>query len=551
MSDPSNRLSSFEDVVDAFKKFPDGGFWVKKIIQRMGIFRETVVGPYTKKDADNLSERWKKVFKYEDEEVSKVMTFSDLVCSTSPSKLGEYKWKPPKGSGMICVVKGYYPLVVYTIDEVDQPEYRKFYEYTYPDGARSKKIGEMMIVYNRYNIDSYRRTTAMKQFIHRDMKSYDIDHQKWLIRKISGKKGLDEDKPNIIPGYISRLNWECSSIELDFFKEFLPSDSFPSEAKGKKKGKDGKKKGNSIITKAYNKLKRCASEDDKTFFFFQDVSFESVESDLLIEDKTLRNSDEISADRLLKIMKKIVIEKGSHGKYNILLTNHEGNFSVGVYAIEKGEGRMIINLPNSDFDPLKEKESMFISRNLRKRKYFTKMDVNGAILLYIVKCLGVKKVWIEDEKTGECECEASDVSSFVNPVRFLADQPSIYANLGFRNDQQEKLDQIIEEYRKVDLPVNDPWFNDPGEIQVGEQEYDSSSSSSSESEDGSSSSESEEEQETMNLADLAVMYLSRDCTYENLCDVMWIVTEDIYQKIPNKYWLDLEEVKLEYYRELF
>ena len=55
----------------------------------------------------------------------------------------------------------------------------------------------------------------------------------------------------------------------------------------------------------------------------------------------------------------------------------------------------------------------------------------------------------------------------------------------------------------------------------------------------------------MNLADLAVMYLSRDCTYENLCDVMWIVTEDIYQKIPNKYWLDLEEVKLEYYRELF
>ena len=34
-SDPSNRLANFEDVIDAFKKFDDGGFWVKKIIQRM------------------------------------------------------------------------------------------------------------------------------------------------------------------------------------------------------------------------------------------------------------------------------------------------------------------------------------------------------------------------------------------------------------------------------------------------------------------------------------------------------------------------------------
>ena len=167
--------------------------------------------------------------------------------------------------------------------------------------------------------------------------------------------------------------------------------------------------------------------------------------------------------------------------------------------------------------------------------------------MYIVKCLGVEKVWIEDERTRECECEASDVSSFINPVRFLADQPSIYTNLGFQNEQQEKLDEIIEEYKKVDLPISDPWFNDPGEIQIEEDGYDSSSSLESEDEEPSE----EGEQETMNLTDIAVMYLSRDCTYENLCDVMWVVTEDIYHKIPNRYWLEMKDVSLEYYRELF
>lgn len=552
--DPHNRLATFEDAVDAFKKFPDGGFWVKKIIQRMGIFRESVLGPYTKKEAATLADRWKKVFKYEDEEVARVLSFSELVCSPSPSKLGEYKWKPPKGSGMICVAKGEYPLSLYDQDDIDKSEYRKFYEYTYPDGVRSKQVKNFFIIYNRYSMDSYRRMSAMEQFIRNDMDNYFEEEFVWLVRKISGKKESNGDKPNIIPGYISRLDWECDPVELDFFKEFLPSDDLrdyrkvDDHKKADKKGKKGKKDGNANISKAYNKLRKCAPEDNKTFFFYDDIRFEAAEVDLLVEDKILQYGEDVSLDKIRKSMKKLVIEKGNNGKYNVLLTNYEGNFSVGVYAIHNGQGRMIINLPDSDFDPLKEKETIFISRNLRRGRYFTKMDVNGAILLYIVKCLGVEKVWIQDERTGDCQCEASDISSFINPVRFLADQPSIYANLGFKNEQQEKLDQIIEEYKKVDLPIVDPWFNDPGEIQVGEpDDYDSSSSFENEQDE----EEETEQEQMMNLADLAVMYLSRDCTYENLCDVMWVVTEDIYQKIPNRYWLDMKEVSLEYYRELF
>ena len=543
-SDPSNRLSSFEDVIDAFEKFPEGGFWIKKIIQRMGIFRETVDGPYKKVEAEKIAERWRKVFKFEDKEVAHVLQFNDLICSPSPLEIGKYAWKPPRGSGLLCILHGFYPLIVYPVKGLEEDSsLNKFYNYTRPDGIRSQQVGDKMIFFNQYNVNSYRRKSAMKQFLENDTVGYDQEQIEWIIKKISGRNTDDLERPSLIPGYVVRLDWECSPVEMDFFKSLA----------------EGGGKGKSHLSKSFNKLKKCAPEDNKSFFFHESVRFEVAETDLLIENKMLNfeKDEDITMEKIRKFMKRLAIEKGSHGKYNVILTNYEGNFSVGVYAIEKGVGRMIIHLPDEDFDHLSESESMFISRKLRKNKYFTRMDINGAILLYIVKCMGVNKVWLEDERTGACDCEASDVSSFINPVRFLADQPSIYANLGFRNKEQAKLDEIIEEYKVVNLPVTDPYSSPTsgragggGEIDIGDG-YDSSSSLESLTPSPSMGGEEEDEKETMNIADLAVMYLSKDCTYENLCDVMWVVTEDIYEKIPKKYELNLDEMSLEYYRGLF
>jgi hypothetical protein len=512
ITDPINQLSSFEHVIDAFKKFPEGGFWIKKIIQRMGIFRETVVGPYTKIDADKIADRWRKIFKFEGKEVAHVLQFKDLICSPSPPEIGDYSWKPPIGSGMLCVLYNYIPIVVYDTDDViKSQDFYKFSRYTYPDGIRISLFDEKVICYNRNNIDSQRRSDAMRQFLINDTDGYVEKQVEWLVRKISNKNTKDLEKPKIIPGYISRLDFECDPVELDFFKQ------------------------KTNLSDSFNRLKKCAPDDRKKFFFYKDIRFEAVEADLLIEDKILNYGSDVpvTTEMIRKSMKRLVIEKGNHGKYNLLLTNNEGNFSIGIYAIEKGAGKMIIHLPESDYSLLTQKQSIFIGKSLRKNRYFTKMDVNGAILLYIAKCLGVKKVWLEDEKVDECNCGVGQISSFINPVRFLAGQFSIYANLGFKNVEQEKLDEIVEVYKKEKVPIRE--------------EYSSPSSSSSSDEED----EEDEDGGTMNISDLAHMYLSKDCTYENLCQVMKVITEDMYEQIPNKYELDLDKMSLEYYRQLF
>jgi len=479
IKDPTNLLATFEDVIDAFKQFPDGGFWVKKIIQRMGVFRESVIGPYNKTDADQLAKKWRKIFKFEGKEVANVLQFKDLICSSSPKELGENTWKPPKGSGLLCVLYNYYPMIIYDpVDVEENPDYLKFYRYVRPEGIRSIRIRDKMIIYNQNSVDSQRRKYAMCRLLDYYTDSYDNERMEWLIRKITGRNVDDLEKPTIVPGYIERLDWECSPVELEFFKE------------------------KTTIQKAFNKLKKCAPENNKTFFFYQDIRFESTEVDLIYRTE------------LEKILKRLVIEKGDNGKFNLQLTNYEGNFSVGIYAIENNVGRMIIHLPNSDYSPLPKSQSIFISKNLRKNRYFTKMDVTGAILLYIAKCLGIKKVWLEDDKTEDCGCGAINVASFINPIRFLAGEPSIYGNLGFQNVDQNKIEQIIDQYRQQEIPII---------------------------EDG----------EVVNLFDLATMYLKKDCIYENVCDMMSIVTEDIYKHVSNKYELNLDRMSLEYYRGLF
>lgn len=501
-TDPSNRMAKFEDVIEAFKKFSEGGFWIKKVIQRFGLYRETVEGPYTKKEAQEISDRWKKIFKFEGKQVSRVLDFKDLICSESKNlPVDEHlKWKPPKGSGIMCVLENIYPLAIYKQEDLDDPEIKKFYRFTKTQGIKKKKVKDYVIFYNSNNTDSYRRYYALYRLLEDDSFGYEPEQIKWLIANISNKSTEKYDKPKLIPGYIDNLSHECSPIQIDFFKQKL------------------------TLHKIFNQMKKCTPEDNRSFFVYREIEFESVEVDLLLETK---------------IMKRLVIEKGSNGKYNILLTNYYGDFSIGVYGIQKGTGQMIIHLPNSHFQELDQDEIFFVSKNLKDR-YITKLDINGAVLLYIVKCLGVKKIWLEDNQEDKCVCGASEISSFINPVRFLADQGSIYGNLGFKNKNQKLVDRIVDEYRTYEIPI---FTRDNVGMSNG---------------DGSDSEEESQptfipggERVTMELEEMANIYLEKDCMYQNLCDLMKIVTDEIHSRIPNSYELDLEQVELSYYRGYF
>jgi hypothetical protein len=510
ITDPNNRLSNFEDAITAFKKFPEGGFWVKKIIQRFGMYKESVLGPYKLSDAEKESNRWKKIFKYEDEEVAKVLSFKELVCGKKEENTldDEVKWNPPKGARLICLIKKYFPLVVYPYDVIEGRkgnDFMKFYYYAKDENVKNIKAGKYLIFYNSDDKDGYKRAHVLSKFLQEDTARYRKPELDWLMDEIKGYEEHRGEKPRLIPGYISRLKQECYPTEMNFFKQ------------------------KPTFAQAFSKLKKCIPENSKNFYFHEDVRYDVLEIDLLLNDEDIN-------------IKKLIMEKSGDEKYNIVLTNYDQSFSIGLYSIqtkikkeEKITGELIIHLPDGDYEELEEDEVSFISERVRKNMFVTNMDIVGSVLLFICKCLGVQTVYLDDIRKEECPC-SSEVISFINPIYLLADRGSLYSNLGFQNIEQEKLEEIMEEYRKTEIPIFVPEVKD---------DFSSSSSDTDEEEQTSP------EVPKMNLKELSEFYLDRNCTYKNICDIMMTISYDIYENIPSRYILDLEKQTLQYYREFF
>ena len=75
-----NDLKNFSDALKAFSLYGNGGFWVKKIINKKGSYNVSVEGPYDINQAEKISERWKDIISYEGIDTAKVLSFGDLVC---------------------------------------------------------------------------------------------------------------------------------------------------------------------------------------------------------------------------------------------------------------------------------------------------------------------------------------------------------------------------------------------------------------------------------------------------------------------------------------
>jgi hypothetical protein len=485
-TDPYNQLATFEDVIKAFEKYEKGGFWIKKIIQHLGVFRESVMGPYTLKEAERLAKRWTEIFKFEGKEVVKVLSFRELVCGSSQDLpiCEENLWNPPKGSSLICLIHNFYPFSVFKKETISNSQFRKFEVYAESHGIKKISNHEktIFVFYNSRNTNSYRRAHIMKRFLN-EKRSEGFD---WIVDEIKGDKHPeDQRRPTLIPGYISRLNKECYPVTLDYFKELYdPPDQ--------KKRKNYREK----LKKTFNKLRKCTPDQNKTYVYKNDIEYQVIEVDLLL------NTDDTE-------VRKLLFERSQEATFNLILTNFEGSFSVGVYEIGK-EARMIIHMDRVELD---EKEESYISKKLASH-FITRLDVIGAILLFICKCFGIEKIYIDDDLKEDCQCGAKEVSLFANGIRYLAGERNIYHNLGFQYSSDE--DEELEEYQDMEIPILD-----------------------------------DEDETKMKVKDLANMYLRKNCSYENICQVLSQVTDSLSEKMKGRYVLNLEEVELGYYKLFF
>lgn len=509
ITNPNNQLSSFEQVIEAFKKYENGGFWVKKIIQQLGVFQESVTGPYKKEDADKLAERWRKVFRFEGKEVAKVLSYKELVCTKETLPIDEkYLWRPPRGAGLFCLIHNYYPVHMFNKHTYRQKVFRKFAAYVESEGIRHLEAqnGEWHVYYNSRNVDSYRRGHLLKRFLDENPYNYTDHDWDWIIDRIKGIKRPLPDHPILIPGYVERISWECYPIHLDYFKEIFTPD-----------------KNTLHLNKVWKKLKKCTPPGNQDIFFLDDVMYQAIEVDLLLSQKEEED------------VKKLLLEKNSENeKYNLILTNFEDDFSIGIYNIGKdGRGEMRVRIPNLEVD---ERDIEYISLKLRNKLFITNLDIIGSVVLFIGRCLGIKSVYLDDDREENCRCAADDILLTINPIKHLAGEGSIYSNLGFRIEDKERLDREIAYYASRVIVISSG-------REKPEDDSESSISSSSRS-DG-------EEEEYITVRELSKMYLDNDCEYTNLCLVLENILDQINNSIPKRYVLDLEKMDLGYYKNFF
>jgi len=490
ISDPNNHLSSFENVIEAFKKYENGGFWIKKVVQKLGVFQESVMGPYKKEEADKMAMRWRKVFRFEGKEVAKVLSYKELVCTKDMLPIDEkYLWRPPRGAGLFCLIHNYYPLHMFNKHTYKQKGFRKFAAYAESEGIKHLEAagGEWHVYYNSNNVESYRRGHILKRFLDENPDNYTDDDWDWIIDRIKGIKRPLPDHPILVPGYIERIAWECYPIHLDFFKEMFTPD-----------------KNTLHLTKIWNKLQKCTPEENQDIFFIEDNMYRAIEVDLLLSN----SPSEVDT-------KKLLLEKHSeHEKYNLILTNYEDDFSVGIYNIQKdGKGEMKVKIPNLK---VADQDIEYISLKLRDKLFITSLDVIGSVLLFIARCVGIRNVFLDDDLEENCHCTANDILLTINPIKLLAGETSVYANLGFRIEDKAKLDSDIAYYASQEVSIS-----------------------------------SDDEDEHTTVGKLSKMYLDNNCEYTNICLVLENILSQINDTIPKKYNLELDKMELSYYKSFF
>ena len=128
-------LNTFEDVVKAFTFYENGGFWIKKIDKQASFVREIVLGPFSQDKANELSDIWRPNVNIKDVELSKVYTFSELVCCNTDKEYytkikqfidEDYIWKPPIGIKLFCLMKKYTDVALYRKQDLSDVNFVKF-----------------------------------------------------------------------------------------------------------------------------------------------------------------------------------------------------------------------------------------------------------------------------------------------------------------------------------------------------------------------------------------------------------------------------------------
>ena len=381
-------LNNFEDVMNAFTKFKDGGWWIRKIDYKDAFNREITEGPYTEKEAKNKAESWNKFFEFKSLVTAKAYSFKNLMCNSERDSLilkkhlyEEYIWRPPLGAKLLCILKDDMKILMinpnHRISKLMVRNLEKFKLYVLDNGVNLIEEGDYNIFYKDKNYIAKEQANNLKLLVENFK---DSPEELWWLYdkalKLNNKRGLE---PVIIPDYIVNFNKDIKPYNLDFFKNL----------KGDK------------ISCLLNMLK----SSNKT---------------ILLGKGTLGYKFPFLYDNRDFNIKNFII---SYLNETLDIEIKQGNYNVKLTAPKNRVASLTFNLP------------------YKKNEVFNFKLLN--LILFICKVLEINEVLLKDNLRDNCD----NLPIYLNIVRFLAGKNSVYDEIGFTEQNYQKREDVIQEFR--------------------------------------------------------------------------------------------------------
>ena len=406
----SDNLKNFEDTLDAFVKFKNGGYWIKKIDKKALDIIEIVNGPYDKKKAIELSENYTSKYRIKNIDIySKVYSFKELL--VSPSLLNtSYTdsaniWKPPKGIFIFAIVHNIVNMAVYKKKDIISKDFNKFIRYGEINNVIYITIKNYLIFYNLKKAESYIKAKKLYKLINENQDIIEENLDK--IIKVYTQSD-ESEKYNIVPNYMKKYIKNCELITLSFFKKY--------------------NKEKNPLQSIISHLKECLNENSVFSQSLDDNSIEiSIEVDLIYNDKDY------------KPKKIYFIYNNAREEYTFELGNYGGDYSIKLKGNE-----ITINLPEN-----KEKWNKFIFTKLGSDGKLNNIEKLLSLFLYICKSVGKDKLIINDSRIVSCKYEKDNLSVYINIIRELGGYKNIYHNLGLIRKNEKEFVQKLNKYKNI------------------------------------------------------------------------------------------------------
>lgn len=401
-------LTSFQDVLDAFTKFKDGGYWVKKIVKKGGFHREVVEGPFKKDEAEAEANDWYNYFMFQDKITAEVFTFFTLCCDFELDEnkkdylYPEYIWQPPRGIDIFCLLYKPEKAIIKNIQDISDPNSRKFINYAKSNNINTIQVFDDLIFYNSKNFKSRIAARVLRKI---SIDYISLKKEKDILLEYVINNKLSNDFISI-PDYITEFKRSCYNTYLGELKEIA-----------EQKGNCNKK-----IKSLFDKLYKCLPQEN----------FHLNEKDIQLNFYLLLSNRDYEA-KIIKLIK--------HEYYDIVIGNEETFISIT--DINKCKANLRVNLPRD----LKDFTDFFAQED----KKFQQLKNFLGLILYMAKCIGVEQITYNPDQRIKCICDNSGVLLYEEVINLLANKESIYKKVGFINTKEKELNTIINDNKKMTL----------------------------------------------------------------------------------------------------